>query len=92
MPIDKLYDCAFEDINSEVKFDLMVIINVIEHCYDIELFFQKVLKLLDNSGVIIFEDKLFDLEKTKEDINTVYDAAHPLKVNKELVSGQRPVC
>lgn len=83
--IDKLYASAFEEIQTDTKFDLIVIINVIEHCYDIDLFFNKLLDLLSDDGVLIFEDKLYDVEKTKEDIQVVYDAAHPLRVNKDLI-------
>ncbi len=84
--IDKIYSCPFEAIECDVKFDLIVIINVIEHCYDLELFFNKVIQLLTDDGIIIFEDKLYDLVKLQEDINLVYDAAHPLRVNKDLVT------
>ena len=83
--INELYTCAFEDINSEEQFDLIVIINVIEHCYDLDKFLKKVLSLLSSDGILIFEDKLYELEKLKSDVNIVYDAAHPLRVNKELI-------
>jgi SAM-dependent methyltransferase len=83
--IKKLYDCAFEDIESAEKFDLIVIINVIEHCYDLDIFFSKILSLLADNGVLIFEDKLYSMDSLKEDVNTVYDAAHPLRVNKEII-------
>lgn len=86
LPIDKLYACPFEEILTDVKFDLIVIINVIEHCFDLDLFFEKIISLLKVGGVIIFEDKLYELKKLKEDINIVYDAAHPLRVNKDLVT------
>lgn len=85
VPIDKLYASPFEEIQSGNKFDLIVIINVIEHCYDIELFFNKIIDLLADGGILIFEDKLYDIEKTGEDVQVVYDAAHPLRVNKDLI-------
>jgi len=83
--IDKLYPTAFEEIETNQKFDLIVIINVIEHCYDIDLFFNKVLYLLDEKGILVFEDKLFATEKVREEVNLIYDAAHPLKVNEGLI-------
>lgn len=83
--VKKLFDCAFEDINTDEKYDLIVIINVIEHCYDLELFFNKVLSLLSPNGVLVFEDKLYSINSLKEDVNTVYDAAHPLRVNKNII-------
>lgn len=86
LPIEKLYACPFEELSVDTKFDLIVIINVIEHCFDLDLFFDKILNLLSEDGIIIFEDKLYELEKLKEDINIVYDAAHPLRVNKDLVT------
>ena len=83
--INNLYDCAFEDISVSEKFDLIVIINVIEHCYDLDIFFSKVISLLSENGVLIFEDKLYSIDNLKDDVNTVYDAAHPLRVNKEII-------
>ncbi|MCW3107251.1 MAG: Methyltransferase type 11 [Segetibacter sp.] len=85
LPVDRLYACPFEEMPIDTKFDLIVIINVIEHCFDLDLFFNKIMELLSDGGIVIFEDKLFELDKLKEDINTVYDAAHPLRVNKDLV-------
>ena len=86
LPIEKLYACPFEEIDIDTKFDIIVIINVIEHCFDLDLFFNRIISLLSADGIIIFEDKLYELEKLKEDINIVYDAAHPLRVNKDLVT------
>lgn len=83
--VKKLFDCAFEDINAEEKYDLVVIINVIEHCYDLELFFNKLVSLLSPNGILIFEDKLYSIQSLKDDVNTVYDAAHPLRVNKDII-------
>lgn len=85
LPIKNIYSCAFEEIPTAEKFDLIVIINVIEHCFDLDLFFQKVISVLDIDGIIIFEDKLFTKEGLEEDINTVYDAAHPIRANKKLI-------
>lgn len=83
--IDKLYPIPFEEIETAQKFDLIVIINVIEHCYDIDLFFNKVLDLLEEKGVLVFEDKLFGTEKVREEVNLIYDAAHPLKINEGII-------
>ena len=76
---------TFEEIETAQKFDLIVIINVIEHCYDIDLFFNKVLDLLEEKGVLVFEDKLFGTEKVREEVNLIYDAAHPLKINEGII-------
>lgn len=85
IPIKKLYDCAFEHIKTDEKFDLIVIINVIEHCFDIDIFFEKVNSLLATNGILVFEDKLYDKEKIEKDIEIVYDAAHPLKVDQGII-------
>ena len=85
VPIKEIYPCAFEEIASDRKFDLMVIINVIEHCFDLSIFFDKIKSLLSDDGILIFEDKLFTTESLEKDIHRVYDAAHPLRVNKEVV-------
>ena len=41
--------------------------------------------MLSPNGVLIFEDKLYSIDSLKDDVNTVYDAAHPLRINKDII-------
>jgi SAM-dependent methyltransferase len=82
--VNAIYATPFEELRIDKKFDLIIIINVIEHCYDLKTIFQKILDISDNEGYLIFSDKMYDIADVAKDINNVYDAAHPLRVNKEI--------
>ena len=86
LKVINFFSTPFEEIVTNQKFDLIVVINVIEHCYDIELFFSRLLNMLSPSGVVIFEDKLYDINKLKDEVYNLYDAAHPLRVSSKIVT------
>lgn len=82
--IDTLYSTPIEKFNVEKKYDLLVINNVIEHCYDVNKVFQVIDTILEKNGVLIFTDKCYTHEKVKADLDVVYDAAHPLRVDRSV--------
>ncbi|KAA3616680.1 MAG: hypothetical protein DWQ05_13195 [Calditrichaeota bacterium] len=83
--IDQLISLPLEEADLTKPYDLVVMINVIEHCYDINKVFNNILKVTPKGSYFIFEDKLYDQEKIKKEISTNYDAAHPLKVDKSVI-------
>jgi len=85
IPVRSLYACPIEDMPFQDTYDLVVLINVIEHCYDARVVLDKVLAMLAPGGVLVFHDKLFDHQRVREDVGKVYDAAHPLQVDRRLI-------
>lgn len=74
-----------EELPSNLEhFDLIVAINVIEHCYDIHRVLAS-LAHLKPGGVLVFQDKYYDHEEVSRMVKSVYDAAHPLKVDRKVV-------
>lgn len=67
--------------------DLLVIINVIEHCYDIQAVFRNILAALDRGGLLVFHDRYYDHEQVSQTVLSQYDAAHPLKVDRCVLDG-----
>ena len=67
-------------------YDLVVIINVIEHCFDINKVFDKILSITTDGGYFVFHDKFYEHESVVETIKTRYDTAHPLKVDKNVLN------
>jgi SAM-dependent methyltransferase len=79
----RLVASSIEDFRADATYDLVVMINVIEHCFDAELVFARVLELMGENGVFVFHDKLYPAESI--DPQRLYDAGHPLRVRAELV-------
>lgn len=74
-----------EEMSASNKYDLVIMINVIEHCYDAELVFQNILDSTNEDSYFVFADKLYNHEKVKNAVKTGYDAAHPLKVDEKVI-------
>lgn len=83
--IESLFNIPFEEFETNKKYDLVVIINVLEHCYDVEKVFKNINNILNKNGVLIFSDKLMTIEKIQNEVNVIYDAAHPLRINKDFI-------
>lgn len=76
---------SIEDFNTDIKYDCVLMNNVLEHCFDIPVIFKKILSLLQPNGILIFSDVCFlkkDIEVLSE--NT-YDAGHPLRISKDSI-------
>ncbi|MBK8020936.1 MAG: hypothetical protein IPK19_05770 [Chloroflexi bacterium] len=63
-------------------YDLTVIINVIEHCFDIDQVFQHSCR---QRQVLRFSDKYYTHDEVSRTVEERYDAAHPLHVDRTLV-------
>ena len=72
-PIEKLEDVT--------KYDAVVMVNVIEHCYSVDTIFDKIINLLNTGGVLIFSDVYF--KNARELVSNVYDAGHPLRLSEQ---------
>jgi len=84
IPISKLLSVPGEQAPDNLQCDLVVCINVLEHCYDAELFYDKLWNACNSGAYFVFHDKLFTYEKAKKSVEDVYDAAHPLRIGKDM--------
>lgn len=69
----------------EETHDLAIMINVIEHCYDIHLIFKQIVDMLALDGLFVFHDRYYNHDEVSESIQYQYDAAHPLKVDRRVI-------
>jgi len=76
------HNCPIEDFKSEIKYDLVIMNNVLEHCFDIEQIFKNILDMLDTNGVFIFSDIYFSEDDVEKMVYQIYDTGHPIKVSK----------
>jgi SAM-dependent methyltransferase len=71
-----------EEFSSPLRFDLVVMINVLEHCRDAQAVFSKIDEILLPGGLVVFHDRLWDEGELGRTIGTLYDAGHPLRVGR----------
>ena len=76
-----------EQYKVDRQYDLVVMINVVQHCYDVRLVFKKIYQMLSENGVLIFSDCYYDHESVKEAVVTSWDQGHPLQVDRKVYDG-----
>jgi len=80
LPIEQL------NINDMPQFDILTMINVIEHCYDVNVIFDTILKLIKPGGLFIFSDVYFSKNVVIELLDCTYNSGHPLKLVDEKLN------
>jgi SAM-dependent methyltransferase len=78
LPIRKLWATTIEDFDGS-EYDLVILINVLEHCRDIDRIFQRVSQTVRSGGILIFGDRTYDPEELASVGPRQWDAAHPLR-------------
>jgi SAM-dependent methyltransferase len=85
VPVAELLPTPIEEMPSPRRYDLVVIINVLEHCFDATTIFEKILDVLPPGGVLVFHDKLFEPAEIEDDVRIRFDAGHPLRVARPVI-------
>ncbi|UCE07158.1 MAG: glycosyltransferase [bacterium] len=81
----EMIDLPIEKFSAREKFDLVVIVNVLEHCYSLTKVFECILSITAPNGTLLFHDKLIPDCNVTEFVHTVYDTGHPLRVAEGLI-------
>jgi SAM-dependent methyltransferase len=79
-----LESSSIEDFHTDLTFDLVIMINVLEHCRDAVEIINQIDRLLVPGGVFIFHDRLWDSDELQRTIGSIYDAGHPLRVGHDF--------
>ncbi len=87
IPIERLHASSIEDMPTDGSaYDLIVIINVIEHCYDIDRIFENIIKIAADDAILIFADKYYEPEMVSELVSgQYYESGHPLMVGRQVI-------
>ena len=85
IPVRELIASPIEEMPPRGPFDLVVIINVLEHCYDAARILERIGRILAPGGLLVFHDKLFAAGEIERDVATRFDAGHPLRVDRRLI-------
>jgi len=78
-----MHACTIEDFITDRKYDLVIMINVLEHCENFEKIKEKILSISKKGSYFVCSDKIFSIEEIKQDLENTYDAGHPLRINKK---------
>lgn len=74
-----------EAYRTDVRFDLVVMINVIEHCQDADAVLATIDRILAPGGVLVYHDKMYAAAEVKRLLAVLYDAGHPLRVDHTVI-------
>jgi SAM-dependent methyltransferase len=81
-----LAPAMIERFETQHRFDLVVMINVLEHCQDAAAVFHKIDEILLPGGVFVYHDKMYRAEQVQRLGALIYDAGHPLRVDQSVVN------
>lgn len=81
----ELRSSGIEDFKVAESYDLCVMINVIEHCRDVEQIFARILEMTHPGSVFVFADKIYDAAVELDLARIRYDAGHPLRVDHSIL-------
>jgi SAM-dependent methyltransferase len=87
VPVEQLFATPIETMPTTATYDLVVMVNVIEHCYDVEAMFAKLLAITVPGSTFVFHDKYYEHGDVVQSASRSYDAAHPLRVDKSVIEG-----
>lgn len=79
----KRIQSPIESFNIDIPYDLIVMINVLEHCFDIPVIFSKILQMIEPNGIFVFGDIHFDSHTIEEMSLNAYNAGHPIRIETE---------
>jgi SAM-dependent methyltransferase len=85
IPIGRLIPSPVEDMPLGQRYDLVVMENVIEHCFDVERAFNNIVAILRPGGMLVLHDRYYCGARVQESSRRVFDAAHPLRVDRSIV-------
>lgn len=81
----RLVTSPIETFHSNERFDLVVMVNVLEHCQDAEVVLNKILALLKPNGVFVYADKQYTADEIQRLSTLIYDVGHPLHVDQKVI-------
>ena len=87
LPVAERVALPIEQFQPQTRYDLVVMLNVIEHCYNVPVIFRRIWDMMAPGGVMLFHDRYFDHAKVAAEAERSYAAARPLKVDRKLING-----
>ncbi len=86
VPVD-LVALPIEELAPKEPYDLVVMVNVLEHCFNVPRIFEVILQCLKPGGTFIFGDNTFRQDQLSQLLSQQYDAGHPIRVEENYLRG-----
>ena len=67
------------------RFDLVIMINVLEHCQDAVAVLKKILEIISPEGILVLGEVMYETDEVKRLISKHYNAGHPLRVTSPVI-------
>lgn len=80
-----IHESSIEEFETSEKFDLIIMIDVLGHCFNAKRVFDKILEISADNSIFIFGDKLCHAEELSTLLRYRYDAGHPLRVDQKVI-------
>lgn len=77
----ELINSSIEKYTFEKKYDIVIMMNVLEHCFDIDLIFEKIQSIMKPESLFIFHDCSIKNEYINDIANNFYDSGHPIRLS-----------
>jgi SAM-dependent methyltransferase len=81
----RFVNSAIEDFEVDQKYDLIVMINVLEHCKDIDLIFQKILEMMHEDSIFLFNDVAYREEDIEKLLSNYWNCGHPIILSQKIL-------
>jgi SAM-dependent methyltransferase len=76
---------SIEEYSPDRKFDIVVIINVLEHCFDVPLILEKIYDMLSTDGLLIFSEVTISLDNLRSIASSIYDEGHAVRLSTDFI-------
>ena len=86
--IGALLPRAAEGFDGGQEFDLVLMVNVLEHCMDSSLVLDAVFSSLAPGGIVVLSEKTHLDESVRMGLAKIYDVAHPIRVTKKEIEAR----
>ena len=81
-----IVNSSIEDFKVEKTYDLVVMINVLEHCFDIPKIFENIDKMTKKGSYFVYADVQFDYDVAKRISEIKFNSGHPIRVTKDYIN------
>jgi len=82
----KTFSVPIEEFNEDEKYDMVIMNNVLEHCFDINIIFDKIFNMLNKDGLFIFSDVYFIGNDANKMVHEIFDTGHPIKLSENYMN------
>jgi SAM-dependent methyltransferase len=77
---------SIEAFKAVQPYDLLILVNVLEHCFNVPRVFEVVTSALRSGGILVFAECVWRPEDLPRVVENWYDAGHPIRLSADYVT------